>query len=139
MGSIDSLISFKNYSSIITTTLNNSIYLNDLLISKDSDFRKFEYFQKAIKPQIEMFITPYIMYDIKTEDIIKKEKNGEMLEKAKEVLKSNMDENIQEIENVHLNELDNMKNNLNENTNDEHVKYVIIDNEIKQLKITMTE
>ena len=139
LGSIDSLISFKNYSSIITTTLNNSIYLNDLLISKDSDFRKFEYFQKAIKPQIEMFITPYIMYDIKTEDIIKKEKNGEMLEKAKEVLKSNMDENIQEIENVHLNELDSMKNNLNENTNDEHVKYVIIDNEIKQLKITMTE
>ena len=55
-----------------------------------------------------------------------------MLEKAKEVLKSNMDENIQEIENVHLNELDNMKNNLNENTNDEHVKYVIIDTEITQ-------
>ena len=137
--SISSLISFKNYSSIITTTSNWSIYINDLLISKESDFRKFEYFQKGIKPQIEIFLPPYIMYGIKTTEIIKKEKNGEMLQKAKEVLKSTMDENIKELENTHMNELDNMKNNLNQNTEDEKNKYNIIDNEIKRLKSEMTE
>ena len=139
LGSITNLSSFKNYSSIITTTSTSSIYVNDLLISKDSDFRKFEYFQKALKPQIEMFLIPYIMYDIQKDDIVKKEKNGEILEKAKEVLKTNMDENIQEIQSVHLSELDNMKNNLNQNTNDERNKYIIIEQEIKQLKSTMTE
>ena len=71
-----------------------------------------------------MFLSPYIMYDIKTEDIVRKEKNGDIMEQAKEVLKSTMDENIQEIENMHFNELDNMKNNLNQNTNDEHNKYL---------------
>ena len=139
LGSISSLLSFKNYSSIITTTSNSSIYVNDLLISKDSDFRKFEYFQKGIKPQIEIFIAPYIMYDIKTDDIIKKEKNTEMMEKAKEVLKSTMEENIKEIENNHLDELDTIRNNLNQNTNDERNKYLVIENEIKQLQLTMTE
>ena len=139
LGSITSLISFKNYSSIITLTSNSSIFVNDLLISKDSDFRKFEYFQKGIKPQMELFLQPYIMYDIKTSDILKKEKNGEMLEKAKEVLKTTMEDNIKEIEDVHLNEVDNMRNNLNQNTQDEHNKYVIIENEIQQLKITMNE
>ena len=139
LGSITSLINFKNYSSIITTTSNNSIYVNELLISKDSDFRKIEYFQKGIKPQIEMFINPYILYDIKTEDIIKKEKNVELMDKAKEVMKSVMDENIKEIENTHLNELDTMRNNLNQNTNDEHNKYLVIEQEINQLKVTMAE
>ena len=139
LGSITSLINFKNYSSIITATSNNSIYVNELLISKDSDFRKIEYFQKGIKPQIEMFINPYILYDIKTEDIIKKEKNVELMDKAKEVMKSVMDENIKEIENTHLNELDTMRNNLNQNTNDEHNKYLVIEQEINQLKVTMAE
>ena len=136
----DNLLSSLNLdSSIITTTSNWSIYINDLLISKESDFRKFEYFQKGIKPQIEIFLPPYIMYGIKTTEIIKKEKNGEMLQKAKEVLKSTMDENIKELENTHMNELDNMKNNLNQNTEDEKNKYNIIDNEIKRLKSEMTE
>ena len=137
--SISTLINFKNYSSIITSTSNYSIYVNNLLISKDSDFRKFEYFQKAIKPQIEIFMNPYIMYGIKKDEIIKKEKNGEMLQKARNVLKSTMDENIKELENVHLNELDSMKNNYNQNTNDEHNKYLVLENEIKQLKEEMTQ
>ena len=139
LGSITSLINFKNYSSIITTTSNNCIYVNDLLISKDSDFRKIEYFQKGIKPQIEMFVSPYILYDIKTEDIITKEKYVELMDKAKEVMKSVMDENIKEIENAHLNELDTMKNNLNQNTNDEHNKFLVIEEEINKLKVTMSE
>ena len=139
LGLISSLICFKNYSSIITTTTINSIYVNDLLISKDSDFRKFEYFQKGIKPQIEMFLAPYIMYDIKTEDIVRKEKNGDLMEQAKEVLKSTMDENIQEIQNMHLNELDNMKNNLNQNTNDEHNKYLVLESEIEKIRLQMNE
>ena len=86
-----------------------------------------------------MFINPYILYDIKTEDIIKKEKNVELMDKAKEVMKSVMDENIKEIENTHLNELDTMRNNLNQNTNDEHNKYLVIEQEINQLKVTMAE
>ena len=139
LGLISSLIFFKNYSSIITTTTINSIYVNDLLISKDSDFRKFEYFQKGIKPQIEMFLAPYIMYDIKTEDIVRKEKNGDLMEQAKEVLKSTMDENIQEIQNMHLNELDNMKNNLNQNINDEHNKYLVLESEIEKIRLQMNE
>ena len=137
--SISTLINFKNYSSIITATSGSSIYVNDLLISKDSDFRKFEYFQKSIKPQIEIFMNPYIMYGIKKDQIIKKEKNGEMLQKARDVLKSTMDENIKELENVHLNELDTMKNNLNQNTNDERNKYILLENELNQLKEEMTK
>ena len=139
LGAISKILSFKNYSSLITTTVNSSIYVGDLLISKDSDYRKFEYFQKGVKPQIELFITPYILYEVKTEDVVRKEINGEMMEKAKEVLKKTMDENIKEIQNTHLDELDNMKNNLTQNTNDERNKYLLIENEINQIKSSMNE
>ena len=139
LGSITSILNFKNYSSFITLTSNSIIFVNNLLISKNNDFKTFEYFNKGTKPQIEMFIQPYIMYDIKTEDIIRKEKNADLLEKAKKVLKLTMEENIKDIENLHLNELDNMKNNLNQNTDDENKKYMVIDKEIKSLKSTMTE
>ena len=139
LGSISSIINFKNFSSFITLTSNSSIFINNLLVSKNNDFKTFEYFNKGTKPQIELFLQPYIMYDIKTEEIVKKEKNADLLDKAKEVLKLTMDENIKEIENVHLNELDNMKNYINQNTSDEQKKYTVIDNEIKSLKSTMTE
>ena len=138
LGSITSILNFKNFSSFITLTSNSIIFLNNLLISKNNVFKTFEYFQKGTKPQIEIFIQPYIMYDIKTEEIIKKEKNADLLEKVKKILKLTMEENIKEIENLHLNELDNMKNNLAQNTNDEQKKYDIIDNEIKTLKSSMT-
>ena len=86
-----------------------------------------------------MFLAPYIMYDIKTEDKKKKKKNGDLMEQAKEVLKSTMDENIQEIQNMHLNELDNMKNNLNQNINDEHNKYLVLESEIEKIRLQMNE
>ena len=138
LGSISSIINFKNYSSFITMTSNSSVFINDLLILKNNEYKTFEYFHKGTKPQIEIFIQPYIMYDIKKEDIIRKEKNSELLDKAKKVLKLTMDENIKEIENSHLNELDSIINNLNQNTNEEQKKYTIIDNEIKALKTSMT-
>ena len=138
LGSITSIINFKNFSSFVTLTSNSTIFVNNLLISKNNEYKTFEYFQKGTKPQIEIFISPYIMYDIKTDDIITKEKNADLLEKAKKVLKLTMEENVKEIENLHLNELDNMKNSLNLNINEEQKKYNIIDNEIKSLKSSMT-
>ena len=138
LGAITSIINFKNFSSFITLTSNSVIFVNNLLISKNNDYKTFEYFHKGTKPQIEIFIQPYTMYDIKTEDIITKERNADLLEKAKKVLKSNMEENVKEIENLHLNELDNMKNNLNQNINDEQKRYDLINNEIKSLKSSMT-
>ena len=137
LGTISSILNFKNFTSFITLTSNSNIFVNNLLISKNNGFKTFEYFQKGTKPQIEIFIQPYIMYDIQTEEIIKMEKNADLLDKAKKVLKLTMDENIKEIENLHLNELDNMKNNLEQNQQDEQKKYDIIDNEIKTLKSSM--
>ena len=119
-------------------TSNSSVFINDLLILKNGEYKTFEYFSKGTKPQIELFIQPYIMYDIKTEDIVRKEKNSELLDKAKKVLKITMDENLKEIETSHLNELDSIINNLNQNTHEEQKKYTIIDNEIKALKTSMT-
>ena len=138
LGSITSIVNFKNFSSFVTLTSNSTIFVNNLLISKNNEFKTFEYFQKATKPQIEIFIQPYIMYDIKTEDITTKEKNADLLDKAKKVLKLTMEENVKEIENYHLNELDIMKNNLNLNINDEQKKYDLIENDIKSLKSTMS-
>ena len=139
LGTISTIINYKNYSSFITLSSNSSIFISNLLILKNNEYKTFEYFSKGNKPQIEIFIQPYIMYDIKTEDIVRKEKNSDLLDKAKNILKLNMDENIKEIENLHLNELDNMKNNLNQNTDDEQKKYTVIDNEIKALKLSMSE
>ena len=138
LGSITSIVNFKNFSSFVTLTSNSTIFVSNLLISKNNEFKTFEYFQKGTKPQIEIFIQPYIMYDIKTEDITTKEKNADLMDKAKKVLKLTMEENVKEIENYHLNELDILKNNLNLNINDEQKKYDLIENDIKSLKSTMS-
>ena len=139
LGYISSILNFKNNSSLIALTCNSYVFVIDLLIKKYDDYKKFEYFQKSNKPQIEMFISPYIVYDIKTEEIERKEKNAIILEKSLEVLKINMDENKNNMQSLFNTELENMENNLKQNTNEQQQKYNIIEKEISMLTETMTQ
>ena len=133
LGSISSIINFKNYSSIITLTSNSSVFINNLLIARNNDFKTFEYFSKGTKPQIELLINPYNMYDIKKEDILTKEKNAYLLDEMKEVLKNTMKENKKYIENLHINKISELKNSIKQ-INEDEKKYDSNDDENKEIK-----
>ena len=135
LGSITSIISFKNYSSIITLTSSSSVFINNLLIARSNDFKTFEYFSKGTKPQIELIVHPYNMYDIKKDDIIKKEKNADLLDEVKEVLKNTMEENKQYIESLHINKLSEMKNSIKKSSAEKNLD----DIENKGIEINKTD
>ena len=46
-GKVSQLISFKNYSSIITLTNNKNIFLSNITIFKEYDYKTFQYFPKS--------------------------------------------------------------------------------------------
>ena len=135
--SITFISSSKNYSKFITMGNDSNLLISRLQIEKYDSFKDFEYFTKPSKPHIETFILPYSMYEMKNDDIKTKEKNVEILENAVIKLKQTMDENIEDIRNMHNTELENMKNNLKQNIDDEDVKFTSINDEINTLRNNM--
>ena len=140
LGQISKVINFLNFSKFIAMTTNSHIFICDLLLQKsnNSDFLTFEYFQKGIKPQLEILIQPYDLYGTNLDEIVKKEINVYILNQAMDKLKVVMDEDIQEMNNIYEMEMENMENNIKQSTENEILKYENIDNEIKQLKEEMT-
>ena len=135
--SVKLISSSQNYINFYSMSADSNLIISNLQIEKYDTYKNLEYFTKPIKPQIETFIVPYHMYEMKNEVIETKEKNVEILEKAVNKLKQIMDEDIEDIRNMHKNELDNMRNNLNQNIDDENVKFTSINGEINTLKENM--
>ena len=136
---ISTILNFKNYARYICLTNDKNVFICNLLLPKGShDFLTFEYFQKANKPQTEILIQPYDMYETNLEEIVKKEVNVYILNQAMDKLKVIMEEDIQEMNNVYQLEMENMTNNIKQSTDNEILKYENIEKEINDLKEEMT-
>ena len=98
---ISKVLNFQNFTKFISMTTSSHIFICDLLLQKgNSDFSTFEYFQKNIKPQLEIVVQPYDMYGTNTDEIVKKEVNVYILNKAMEKLKVIMEEDIKEMNSI---------------------------------------
>ena len=95
---------------------NSTIFISELLVSKINEYKPFEYFNKRMKPQIEIFFQVYSLYEMKKEDILKKEQNAQYLDEGIEKIKNIMDENIQDIQNEYNSECKTMEENIKQNT-----------------------
>ena len=136
---ITKMLYFQNFSKFMFITDSSHIFICNLLLPKGiHEYLTFEYFQKGNKPQVEVLVQPYDMYDTNLEEIVKKEVNVYILNKAMEKLKIYMDEDIEEMNNIYNMEMENMENNIKQSTENEISKYEHIDREIKELKEEMT-
>ena len=136
---ISKLINFRNYTNFICCTENHHIYLLNLLIQKNTqNYSTFEYFKKNYKPQLEIIIPPYDMYESNLDDIIQKEVNVYILNKAMEKIKVFMDDDIDDMNNLYKLEANNMETEMKKSTKNEILKYENICNEIIDLKNEMT-
>ena len=139
LNQISQILNFQNFSKFICITDSSHIFICNLLLPKgNNDYLTFEYFQKGSKPQVEILVQPYEMYDSNLDQIVKKEVNVYILNQAMEKLKIIMDEDIEEMNNIFNMEMENMENNIKQSTENEISKYEHIDNEIKELKNEMT-
>ena len=117
---ISKIISFRNFSNFICISENSDIYLLNLLIQKSSQlFSNFEYFKKNYKPQVEMIIPPYDIYESNLDDITQKEVNAYILNNAMKKLKVVMDEDIKDMNDLYKLEANNMETEIKKSTENE--------------------
>ena len=138
-GGVSQLITFKNYSSIITLTNNKNIFISNINIFKDFDHKPFQYFSKSIKPQIELFIEPYEIYAMNIEEIISKENKYNILCNGMEKMRQIMNEEIDDIKRSNKTEIQIMENNIKENVEIERIRFEKIKNLIIQSKKDIKE
>ena len=132
---ISRIISFRNFSHFICISENSDIYILNFVIQKIGQiFSNFEYFKKGYKPQVEMIIPLYDIYESNLDDITQKEVNAEVLNNAMEKLKVVMDEDIQDMNDLYKLEATNMETEIKKSTENEAIKFESISNEIIQLK-----
>jgi hypothetical protein len=118
---IKTMITFRNYHTFITLFNNSNIFINDLLVNKEGTYKTFEYFTKRLKPQVELFFPIYSLYEMKKEDILKKDQNSKDLDDGTEKMKKIMDEDLKEIQDNYNSECKNMEENIRYNVNEEDV------------------
>ena len=138
-GSVSKLINYKNYSAFLTLTDLTHIFISKIYLCKNYEFKPMEYFSKPTKPQIELFMDPYDLYEMSREEIKKKEKNIIILGEAMEKIKKVMEEEIEGIENSVRNEIKNMEENINLSVENEKIKLDSITNDMNNLKKEMLE
>ena len=135
---ISKVLPFRNFSHFLVTSENSNIYLFNFLIQKSTQiFSNFEYFKKNYKPQIEMIIPPYDIYETNLDDIVNKEVNVYTLNKAMDKLKVVMDEDIQDMNDLYKLEANNMETEMKKSAENEIFKFDNISNEIVVLKKEM--
>ncbi len=135
---ISKVLPFRNFSHFLVTSENSNIYIFNFLIQKSTQiFSNFEYFKKNYKPQIEMIIPPYDIYETNLDDIVNKEVNVYTLNKAMDKLKVVMDEDIQDMNDLYKLEANNMETEMKKSTENEIFKFDNISNEIVVLKKEM--
>ena len=128
---ISRIISFRNFSHFICISENSDIYILNFEIQKIGQiFSNFEYFKKGYKPQVEMIIPLYDIYESNLDDITQKEVNAEVLNNAMEKLKVVMDEDIQDMNDLYKLEATNMETEIKKSTENEAIKFESISNEI---------
>jgi len=136
---IKTMINFRNYHTFITLFNSSNIFINDLLVNKTGIFKTFEYFTKRLKPQVELFFPIYSIYEMKKEDILKKDQNSKDLDDGTEKMKKIMDEDLKEIQDIYNSECKNMEENIRYNANEEDKKYKEIEQDLISLKEQMGE
>ena len=129
-GEVNDIINFRNFSSLITLTDNKNIFMNNITIFKEYDYKPFQYFSKSMKPQIELFLEPYDIYELDEEEIFIKEKKYEILCHGMEKLRKIMQEELKEIKHSNEAEIKMMENNIKENVENERLRYEQITNQI---------
>ena len=135
---ISKILTFRNFSKFLCISENSDIYIFNFLIQKNPQiFSTFEYFKKNNKPQVEMIIHPYDIYESNLDDIVQKEVNVYILNNAMEKLKSVMDEDIDDMNDVYKLEANNMEKEIKKSTENEVFRYENISNEIVELKKQM--
>ena len=135
---ISKVLPFRNFSHFLVTSENSNIYIFNFLIQKSTQiFSNFEYFKKNYKPQIEMIIPPYDIYETNLDDIVNKEVNVYTLNKAMDKLKIVMDEDIQDMNDLYKLEANNMETEMKKSAENEIFKFDNISNEIVVLKKEM--
>ena len=138
-GNVSKLINYKNYSAFLTLTDLTKIFITKIYICKNFEFKPLEYFSKPTKPQIELFIEPYEIYEMSHEEIIKKENNVLILNDSMEKIKKIMEEEIEDIQKSLKTEILNMKENINLSVDNEKIKLDSIINDMNKLKKEMSE
>ena len=135
---ISKVLPFRNFSHFLVTSENSNIYIFNFLIQKSTQiFSNFEYFKKNYKPQIEMIIPPYDVYETNLDDIVNKEVNVYTLNKAMDKLKVVMNEDIQDMNDLYKLEANNMETEMKKSAENEIFKFDNISNEIVVLKKEM--
>ena len=138
-GNVSELINYKNYSAFLTLTDLTHIFITQLYICKNNEFKPLEYFSKPTKPTIELFIEPYETYEMSQETILNKEKNVEILQDSMEKIKNVMEKEIENIQDSIRTEIKNMEKNINQSVENEKIKLDSITNDMNNLKKEMTE
>ena len=138
-GIVSELINFQNYSSIITLTNNKNIFISNIAIFKEYDYKPFQYFSKSMKPQIELLIEPYDIYAIDIEEINIREKKYNILCKGMEKIKQLMSEELEDIKRTNKAEVKMMENNIKENVEIERIRYEKLNNLISKSKKEIIE
>ena len=138
-GNVSKLINYKNNSAFLTLTDLTHIFISKIYLCKNFEFKPMEYFSKPTKPQVELFIEPYDLYEMSQEEMKQKEKNIVILGEAMEKIKKVMEEEIEGIQNSVKTEIQNMENNINLSVENEKIKLESITNDMNNLKKEMLE
>ena len=138
-GNISKLINYKNYSAFLTLSDITHMFITQIYICKKNEFKPLEYFSKPTKPQTELFMEPYEIYEMSHEEVLKKENNIIILENAMEKIKKVMDQQIEDIQNSVKTEIQNMESNIFQSLENEKIKLDSITNDMNKLKKEMTE
>ena len=133
-GSVSNLISFRNYSSIITLTNKKNIFISKITIFKEYDHRPFQYFSKSMKPQIELVIEPNEIYPMNIEEIKIKDNKYNTLCQGMNKMRQIMNEELDEIDRANKTEIEILQNNIKENVKAETLRYDQLNNSIVQIK-----
>ena len=136
---IKSMINFKNYRYFITLFNNSTIFINELLVCKSGTYKPFEYFNKRMKPQMEIFFDIYNLYEMKKGDVFIKEENAKYLDEGIDKINKIMEEDLKDIQNAYNYECKNMKESITYSISEEEKKYNDIQEDLMSLKTKMGE
>ena len=133
-GCVSKLISFRNYSSIITLTNNINILISKITIFKEYDHKPFQYFSKSLKPQNELVFEPHEVYPMNIEEILIRENKYNTLCKGMEKMRQIMTEELDDINRANKAEIELLENNIKENVQIESLRYEQLNKSIIQSK-----
>ena len=139
IGSVSELINYKNFSAFLTLTDLTHIFITQIYLCKNNEFKPLEYFSKPTKPTIELFIEPYEIYEMSQEEMLNKEKNVIILKNSMEKIKNVMEEEIKDMQKSIRTEIQNMEQNINQSVENERIKLDSITNDMNKLKKEMSE